>query len=407
MANYNSIDLNNKVFGEWKVISYFGKKNRRMYWNCQCSCGVTREVDGAELRRGRSLSCGHNKKIDLTNKTFGEWKVLRSSRIDVSSDYTHYWLCECSCGVIKEVLHGNLVNGASTNCGHLNKFLPEIKISMKINGWEVIGDSKRKGKNKYWLCRCTCGIEKYVEYKSLLNGTSTHCGHLRTDGIIPGMTFGRLTVVNFDHRNEKGDSLYLCLCECDNNKVIMGSRLKSGSVNSCGCLRCELSSKRTSARLAKNPYESFHKYNWYFYDVLKNKIHCKSSYEVFFWNYHCFEEKIELEYEPKMFIFNKKSRYTPDFYFPKNDKWFELKGSFNINAGSMAQKVKINKLKNKIDIEVLYWEDIVKKCKLEYKCLTTYFNHARKLNIPVEDYLADMIYLELGEYKNEYISETI
>ena len=78
-------------YGEWNVISYHGKINNRGYWLCKCSCGLEKLVDGMELRRGKSISCGHGKKIDLTGRVFGEWTVLKSSRIVPEEDFKHYW----------------------------------------------------------------------------------------------------------------------------------------------------------------------------------------------------------------------------------------------------------------------------------------------------------------------------
>ena len=40
-------------------------------------------------------------------------------------------------------------------------------------------DDTRKGKNAYWLCKCSCGKEKSVETRKLLSGETKSCGHLR------------------------------------------------------------------------------------------------------------------------------------------------------------------------------------------------------------------------------------
>lgn len=46
---------------------------------------------------------------------FGEWTVIKA----YSSTSPRYMsLCRCSCGVEKEVMNQNLVNGMSTSCGH-------------------------------------------------------------------------------------------------------------------------------------------------------------------------------------------------------------------------------------------------------------------------------------------------
>lgn len=387
------INLMGIQFNEWKIIEYYGKKHGRRYWLCECSCGKIKEVDQAELRRGGSRSCGHDNKKDLLGMIFGEWTVLHTSRI-IPALYKHFWLCRCSCGIIREVAHGNLENGTSTSCGHINNTLPDISIGMKFGEWTIIGESIRKSKSKRWLCECSCGKKKYVAYISLLYGTSLSCGHTNNDGIEKGRKFGRLTIISFSGRNKNGNAKYLCSCECGKNKIITGSGLKDGSSISCGCYAREMTSERNSKKNLSMIYKSFNKYYWYFYDTHGNKINCKSSYEVLYWNYFLFQEKENIIYEPKTFILSPCSRYTPDFYFPEKEKWIEIKGTFNLNASSRGQKQKIDILSNSIDIDILYWKDLVSICSLKYKTIRSYFNNAKKMNIEIEDFLGQRIYLD-------------
>jgi len=63
--------------------------------------------------------------------------------------------------------------------------------------------------------------------------------------INPGDTFGRLTVVNraldYIAPDGKHKSQYLCECSCDAHTqiIVIGSKLKNGDVQSCGCLQSE------------------------------------------------------------------------------------------------------------------------------------------------------------------------
>ncbi len=59
-----------------------------------------------------------------------------------------------------------------------------------------------------------------------------------------GKKFGRLTVCDFCYRNEGGDYLYRCKCECGNFKIASRHNLIHNSVRSCGCLRQEMSIKQ-------------------------------------------------------------------------------------------------------------------------------------------------------------------
>lgn len=62
------------------------------------------------------------------------------------------------------------------------------------------------------------------------------------DGMV-GSKFGRLTVVSFHGKNEKGKYLWNCICDCGNEivKPKDGIDLRRGNVKSCGCIRKEWS----------------------------------------------------------------------------------------------------------------------------------------------------------------------
>jgi len=60
-------------------------------------------------------------KIDLTNKVFGRWLVLSFSRTKETG--SRLWICKCLCGTTKEVSYTSLVHGVSKSCGCLHKEL--------------------------------------------------------------------------------------------------------------------------------------------------------------------------------------------------------------------------------------------------------------------------------------------
>lgn len=53
------IDLSGKTFGRLAVISRNGSDDRgQALWLCSCSCGSRKTIRGAEIRRGKAVSCG-------------------------------------------------------------------------------------------------------------------------------------------------------------------------------------------------------------------------------------------------------------------------------------------------------------------------------------------------------------
>lgn len=59
--------------------------------------------------------------------------------------------------------------------------------------------------------------------------------------------YGRLFVVEYVGKTTKGKSLWLCICDCGEEKIIRGGGLKNGT-RSCGCLQKELAAAKTIAR---------------------------------------------------------------------------------------------------------------------------------------------------------------
>lgn len=52
------IDLTGRTFGRLTVLGPHGKIGRRFWWECRCTCGVTKSICGDNLKSGRTNSCG-------------------------------------------------------------------------------------------------------------------------------------------------------------------------------------------------------------------------------------------------------------------------------------------------------------------------------------------------------------
>lgn len=61
---------------------------------------------------------------------------------------------------------------------------------------------------------------------------------------LVGQKFNRLTVIERVDTNKYDKLHWLCKCECGNAKIVRGDALKCSLIQSCGCLRKELSAKR-------------------------------------------------------------------------------------------------------------------------------------------------------------------
>lgn len=100
-----------------------------------------------------------------------------------------------------------------------------------------------------WSCLCDCGNTIVTRSSLLLDGRTKSCGCIRLekfDILSPGQRFGRLTVLRRAEKNRRGRNLWLCSCACGNTVSVETYALTSGNTQSCGCLRQELSSHRST-----------------------------------------------------------------------------------------------------------------------------------------------------------------
>ena len=119
-------DMTGRQFGEWRVLSYVGNG----YWECECSCGNIKSIQGYSLRSGESTSCGcKNKKlIGIQNQKFGKLTVIKYNR--------PYWECKCDCGKTVNVLSHNLRNGSTTSCGCSRILFSKDEILDKLTKYQ-------------------------------------------------------------------------------------------------------------------------------------------------------------------------------------------------------------------------------------------------------------------------------
>ena len=77
-------DLQGKVFGKLKVLERKGSnKHNSALWLCECECGTQKIIEGHNLLKGLTNSCG-------CLKSKGEWKIaniLTENNIDFQKEY--------------------------------------------------------------------------------------------------------------------------------------------------------------------------------------------------------------------------------------------------------------------------------------------------------------------------------
>lgn len=95
---------------------------------------------------------------------------------------------------------------------------------------------------------------------------------------LTGQKFNRFLVLEY-----LGNSKWLCRCSCGTIKIVKGSHLKNGSIQSCGCLFRELASNRISKRNITHNLFNSNKRLYACWRSLKLRCYCKnnSSYKTY------------------------------------------------------------------------------------------------------------------------------
>lgn len=113
----------------------------------------------------------------------------------------------------------------------------------------VIKRAENQGKKKMWLCKCDCGNEKIVRADSLKNGSIKSCGCFLKESTSK-RKFKDLIGLKFGRwtvlqkvESQNKFTKWKCRCECGSVKNVFANSLLNGSSKSCGCLKDETISK--------------------------------------------------------------------------------------------------------------------------------------------------------------------
>ena len=178
------------VYGKLTVIARAERPDGRpagAYWLCQCECGNEKVVRGADLRRGGVNSCGclygKHTIINEAGKKYGKLTVIE--QVEERKRNAIQWLCECDCGNTVVVRGADLRSGQVKSCGCL-----VAERSREVNGVDRMGKKYGKlmaleieettSKGIYWKCLCDCGNYTTVLGSNLATGAIKSCGCIKS-----------------------------------------------------------------------------------------------------------------------------------------------------------------------------------------------------------------------------------
>ena len=152
------------------------------------------------------------------------------------------WRCRCECG--GEILLDTrcLQRGTRRDCGCTSAVHPGQKdISrMRFGKLTAVRPTEERGRkgDTVWVCRCDCGNEVRAELGQLTAGNKKSCGCLSRPQLkdLVGRRFGKLTVTEYAGK-WAGMHRWKCMCDCGKETTVGQTLLKSGKTRSCGCLQ--------------------------------------------------------------------------------------------------------------------------------------------------------------------------
>lgn len=100
----------------------------------------------------------------------------------------------------------------------------------------VLGLNGKDKHNAYcWNCLCSCGVEKTVRGSKLTTGSIKSCGCLKYKfENLANQRFGRLVVESYDCKHGR-EHYWSCVCDCGERISVRGNSLRSKNTISCGC----------------------------------------------------------------------------------------------------------------------------------------------------------------------------
>ena len=127
----------------------------------------------------------------------------------------------------------------------------------------VIEKVEKYNKEWVWKCQCDCGNIALVEGRNLRGGITRSCGCLKKESDkksknntinLIGQVFGHLTVKQRLGSDNRGEAIWLCQCDCGNEKLIpvLSSNLRRGHTTSCGCTRRSHGEQKIAQLLTDN-----------------------------------------------------------------------------------------------------------------------------------------------------------
>lgn len=139
-----------------------------------------------------------------------------------------------------------------------DRYFERLHVLYKLPIEHGIRNGRKYTKPVKYRCVCECGKVRDVLANNLLMGITKSCGCIRNEVTRltkeekikrelsdMGRTLGNLTIIGIGEPDKKGETRYICICECGKEFTSRASNIRDGHTKSCGCKKGQ-AAKRTA-----------------------------------------------------------------------------------------------------------------------------------------------------------------
>lgn len=128
----NFIDLTGKRFDRLLVVKYIGNR----YWECLCDCGNVKNIDGHNLRRGSTKSCGcyNREQSHLKNQKYNIYIEKEDYYIGLTPNNIEFYFDKDDYDIIKDYRWNLNLRGYIATTKRINNKKINIRLHQLIMG---------------------------------------------------------------------------------------------------------------------------------------------------------------------------------------------------------------------------------------------------------------------------------
>lgn len=223
-------------------------------------------------------------------------------------------------------------------------------------------------------CQCSCGREKEFAVSRVLSGHNKSCGECdyASKSIynacaidLRGFVSGKLTALYpTDMRTNFGEVVWMCKCECGNNKLVRTSSIKNQTIKSCGmCGYKAEASKRALTKYHTPDEQRIMRIFW----GMRDRCYNQNSYSYRNYGYRGIRICDEWLNNPSLFItWSLLNGYSSNLsidridvngnYCPENCRWITMREQA-LNKQNTVRLTFFDKNDNVLDQPLKLWCD--------------------------------------------------